>query len=963
MEIQELINNIDGCISWVKSHKEQDYEQKYLQLVEQRRKLKQIAEAEKNNPGIAAFGMSQVGKSYLVGCLLKGNEKAFTIKAGDKTYNFSTEINPPSQVGGGIESTGVVSRFSSLKRNKEIVYNENLPIVVKTFSLTDIIIILSDSYYKDIDNYNASLKDDEIIRKGDELKEQFSHSETISRPLICADDVLFIKEYFSEHLTNAKRFVDHKFFDKVATIIEQVPVDNYLSVFSFIWNSDGKGKGFDSLFNKLYNILSQCNFTNYLYLPIESALHEGVQAKTILSVQCLKKLFDDEVEVSDVFIYEDGQYTKKATLSKSDVSAICCEAIFKIEDSFLNSSQTYNIEHISKESQDKLTKGEIRMSMLKDNDLLDFPGAKSRTALDIEKVNTDTAEHTENLMYCFLRGKVAYLFNQYSDKSIINILLFCHHNKASDVNQLPTLLKDWVERYVGKTPKERAEKLKITEVSPLFFISTMFNLELNIMDEDEKAKVTRDNTNIKWTNRFDTVANSPMVISRGSVDWVNNWTKQGENFRNSYVLRDFKFSCPKHGYSYSGWAETGAEQKMLISEQHYKWMLETFSENQFCKQFFKNPQLSFEVAASMNNDGSLYILENLSTAAKNIGNARDNDFDEIKKSAAKNVYNIMFPYYTPDDEAGVLAENILKSAKIRRLLDPLCSLKPEFFGLLLSNLQISETDSFNYVHDMAKHLGTLVNNAAATAKNFTQILAACNNFEGCETEDDKWQRLIQVYRFADKKEAEEWLKSNNIDYKDLFNIVVPQHTPSAVITGEMLKFWEKKLKSTDLSTPDGSTELGYLVPCLISAAKFVNIDQYIEKQISGLVDGMAASIPEESVADIISSVINNFVMDFGYSHYSDQQKQTVRRINDTQKLHCFNAIEQPRQEYDGDDDEVTSNLFGDILKDGSPTTKSFDYFYATWKEYMTIAFVANLKVPDYDKKANDELKKYLEKLN
>lgn len=963
MEIQELINNIDGCISWVKTHKEQDYEQKYLQLVEQRRKLKQIAEAEKNNPGIAAFGMSQVGKSYLVGCLLKGNEKAFMIKAGDKTYNFSTEINPPSQVGGGIESTGVVSRFTSFNNNKEVWYNADLPVSVKTFSLTDIIIILSDSYFKDIYNYNSSLKDEDIVKKGDDIKKNYSNYDNVSKQLISADDVLFMKEYFSLHLPKAMKFVDLHFFDKVASVIEKVPTEDYLSVFSFIWNSNGKGTGFDSLYNKLFNILKQCNFANYLYLPIESVLHGGIRDKTVLSVQCLEKLFEENGDKTDVYTYGNGEYTKITELTKSAVSAICCEAIFKIEDSFLDSTQSYNLEYISEDTQGKLTKGEISMSMLKDNDLLDFPGARSRTALDIVKVNTDTAEHKENLVYCFLRGKVAYLFNQYSDKSIINILLFCHHNKQSNVADLPILLKDWVELYVGKTPNERAEKLKITKVSPLFFISTMFNLDLDIKDEDEKAKVTRDNTNIKWTNRFDTVANSPMVISRGSVDWVKNWTKQGENFRNSYVLRDFKYSCPNHGYSYSGWAETGAEQEMLISEQHYKWMLETFSENHFCKQFFANPKLSFEVAASMNNDGSLYILENLKEAAKNIGHARNNDFDDIKKAAAKNVYNIMFPYYTPDDEAGVLAENILKSAKIRRLLDPLCSLQPEYFGHLLSNLQLSETDSFNYVHEMAAHLGTLVTNAAATAKNFTQILAACNNFDGCETEDEKWQMLIEIYCFADKKEAEEWLKSNNIDYKDLFNIVVPQHTPSAVITGEMLKFWEKKLKSTDFTTPDGSTELGYIVPCLISAAKFVSIDQYIEKQISSLVNGMAAIIPEESVADIISSVINNFVMDFGYSHYSGQQKQTVRRINDSQNLHCFNAIEQPRQEYDGGDDEVTSNLFGEILKDGSPTTKSFDYFYATWKEYMTIAFVANLKVPDYDRKANDELKTYLEKLN
>ena len=54
-----------------------------------------------------------------------------------------------------------------------------------------------------------------------------------------------------------------------------------------------------------------------------------------------------------------------------------------------------------------------------------------------------------------LRGKVAYLFNKYSQQYLITNLLFCHHDVKSEVVTLSSLLKGWVENTIGETSEKR----------------------------------------------------------------------------------------------------------------------------------------------------------------------------------------------------------------------------------------------------------------------------------------------------------------------------------------------------------------------------------------------------------------------------------------------------------------------------------------------------------------------------
>lgn len=427
--IKSQIQNINDALEWVKKNRPNDYAQKFLQLVEYRKVLKQVAAAEEDNPGIAAFGKSQVGKSYLISCLLQDNDgNPYMVEAGDKSYDFVYEINPPSAEGGATESTGVVSRFSSFSKNIE-AYNVKLPVLVKTLSLKDLILIISDSYYNDIMDFNA-MGEDEIKELCKSLEDKYSNSTVQTRQIVTADDVLIMNDYFKRHINNAQSFWKTSFFTRLALIIENIPAEDYGSVFANLWHND---PNFTMLFKHMYGVLQRLDFAHEVYLPIESVLHGCIHENTIMSVQCLNQLFcQNSSYKTDVYVKEDGNYRKVIVgISKSDICAICAEVVFRIGDSFLQSSRSYSFDEIPASSSSRMNHNKIEMSMLKKNDLLDFPGARSRLSL-----NSSVLSENKSLLTCLLRGKVAYIFNKYNEEMRINILLFCHHNKDNDVTYL-----------------------------------------------------------------------------------------------------------------------------------------------------------------------------------------------------------------------------------------------------------------------------------------------------------------------------------------------------------------------------------------------------------------------------------------------------------------------------------------------------------------------------------------------
>lgn len=948
--IEDILHNkiekINEALAWIKDNRPDDYNQKFQQLVECRRALKTIANAAENNPGIAAFGKSQVGKSYLISCLLQDNGKPFMVKSGSKAYDFVFEINPPSEEGGGRESTGVVSRFSSFKRHPDL-YNRDLPVLIRTFTVADVVTILSDSYFNDFANY-TSHGDDEIKQLSKDFINKYSTKATIAGSPLSADDMLFIKDYFKKHINHASAINKSAFFDRLSMIIDRVPVNEYATIFSNLWHNNDY---FTMLFNKLLDTLRTFSFAKYIYLPIESVLHNGVRENTIMSVQCLKQLFlSDSPFKTDAYTFENGQFIKRASdMPKSELCAICAEAVFKIEDEFLKSTGHYDLEGIGEDVKARINQKGVNMDMLTDNDLLDFPGARSREQEKVEKLSKG------NVLDFYLRGKVAYLFNKYNENMGINILLYCHHNKDNDVTNLYSLLEEWVNNYVGHDPEERRQKLEQTKISPLFYIGTMFNLDMTL---GVGAQPTESAIAQRWKGRFETVMNG-QCFHRHSVEWIKNWTAPGEDFKNSYVLRDYKFSGPKSGL-YDGFEQTKRETSMIMKKDYYDLMRKTFINDTYVKQFFDDPALSWDVAATINNDGALFIIEKLAEVASRMEAARESDFERIMGKVSEKAYDFIKDYHISTNIDDILETNIRKAKAIFREMDFTCNSDNYYFGHLIQALQFTETESYRAIHKIMQ--STEINSKVNDFKDYEIIRNSCKN-AGYPILDnlkipEKWHCVMATYGMTTREEAEEYLKRKGVDAEKLFSGTYKRKLNSCIIGDTVFQCWCDSIRSVDFLNEftdekgfDGAV-MNYLIDDLINTAEQLHINDLMAESIAGYVNVVNIHTASEYLlADILASRINDFVLDFGFKYMSDADKQNAKEKCEKFKLPAFNYIEKVLPPI-FEEAELTQ-LFNEMSTNPKALLPSFDDNYNRWIEYMFISFVAHLDIPKgYDHDAN-----------
>ena len=97
-KINTQIGLVNDALAWIRKNKPEHYEQRFMQLVEERRKLRKLALAECENPAIAAYGKSQAGKSYLMSNILQKDGQPFTVDVDGQRYNFINEMNPITNI-------------------------------------------------------------------------------------------------------------------------------------------------------------------------------------------------------------------------------------------------------------------------------------------------------------------------------------------------------------------------------------------------------------------------------------------------------------------------------------------------------------------------------------------------------------------------------------------------------------------------------------------------------------------------------------------------------------------------------------------------------------------------------------------------------------------------------------------------------------------------------------------------
>ena len=955
-DISNQIISINKFIHWADNHlQESRREETFKKLVNARRKLKRLQYSLENNPAIAAFGESQKGKSYVISSLLarKGQQFIIVDPKTNEEYNFVERFNPITR---DTEATGVATRFTK----EYAVPDKAYPIKVKVLSIADMLQILCDTAYNDVKSHSVIDKED--IDEFMHIQERKYKENAIVQDVLNEDDILNVREYIEIHIgtTKAKELLDSCYFDVLSRIIPNIQPKEWPQIMSKLWydNSD-----ITDLFIRLLDGYETLNFSKYIYVPISALLNTTT---TLMSSLCLQQLDiptplvgNNDLNIGTDLLIDSNH--KINGFSKSVLSAITAEILFQIPKETIDEELIYDTKGITNEGnkQRLLSKGwnkKVSKKFLNNVDLFDFPGARAALELQEEQIKIEL----NNKM--MLRGKVRYLFNKYSDERLINVLMVCHDHMQNGPTVMPGLVEQWVRQNVGDTVEKRTSFIDKSIISPLFLIATKFNVDMSHSVQSGGD----DQIDQRWKDRYEKVLYE-QVLQAGSLKWFNSWTERG-GFKNTYLLRDYKWSGINGNRLFDGYELKGQEISEIDIEFHQQ-LRNSFISSPYVNIFFDDPEISWDAAATLNNDGATRIIENLGIVASNAKESRIYKYHSELKTLHNQVSQLMHEYYHNDNEADVLQKAIARYGSIVAEFDIIFGKNNYFFGRLINNLQISENYVFDFYYNQLNNTQMI---SQRDMKEYDLILTRCH---GKLSSNNSYEQNLEIlkneYHFPTINECKDFFESEmSISLERLFECNFKQKSNSQQLAEGIINKWlddiksQKKLKIFESYGCNTLIILDLVenIKGVVDSTKLVNI---IASYISPFVDAIA--VPHQildMIADTTAEIINEFVVTFGYNYYNEQKINELKEINEKHSLHLsfdYGLINNAPMS-----NEELSTLFDNIRPTEENTmvnTLPSYVNYNKWIDLLLISFIASFNIPHYDIEANKHLGVLLQQYN
>lgn len=475
---KELFNNIKSAateaVSWVQSVKDKNVvefvNQNNLQieLYDLINDAKNASEVLSSSSSLGVFGESQVGKSFLISNLVSPNCEDITAELDGKLICFSDHLNP-NHGGKNVESSGIVTRFSKNVGKVPAGY----PFKLKLFDEIDIVKILAYGFFKNVTT-SPDIQDniDEFFKSKDKIDSFFGKELASEKYKISDKDSCYIKGSAIVSLARYIRGIasgqlqtfkpQDLFWSKAIDIIDKLNFEGRALIYKKIW---GNTKIFNYFLDHIGQAIQILGGAHEAYAPISCcSIDNGNGLKrrpegTLLDIAVLKKLVDLKnissngepkfVDGNEIEIALDCDGTKIVKLPFPVLAIVTRELVFPLQ----KESNCGNL------------------------DILDFPGARTAENFHYETVNSFEGK-LEDITDLLRRGKVSYLFDSYSQKHEIDVLILCIRSDGDQSNVSKDLLDPldkWVENNIGATPEQRSKFGYI----PLIGAFTKFDMAIN----------------------------------------------------------------------------------------------------------------------------------------------------------------------------------------------------------------------------------------------------------------------------------------------------------------------------------------------------------------------------------------------------------------------------------------------------------------------------------------------------
>ncbi len=923
-DIKTNLDIIKQSIAWADKYGKDSFPREVFK--DYRRELKRIKDALSDNCSAAAYGESQVGKSYLMSSLLSAPDAPFEIENNGVRYSFIDDINPSGGNNSKQESTGVITRFTIRQSNQKMA---NF-VKITNLSVVDIILLIADSYYNDVKIDNESILGyTEIDNRLSQMSDLWSAKYPINN-YITEDDIRDICDYLNDIVgSNATNICRSNFRKIIAPAIEYISCENWTKVFGLIWNDNPE---FNRLFSVLINEYKKLNFQTEIYVPFDAVLRDK---GTLLKIDWLDSVCGFHKESNDDVLYTDV-YDRDNNLIASDFSKAYLSALI--------GELTFVLpENIAAERK-----------FLKKIDLLDFPGARSR-----EKIKEGNIG--EVLPTILRRGKVAYLFNKYSRSLKISSVLFCHHSDQKAEPSIGSSIHNWIEDNIGKTTTDRANTLSRTNgIAPLFVICTKFNIDLERSKNDTKETISKlDN---HWA-RFNTTI--PKIVE--PEKWLDEWVVPGGSctspyFQNVYLLRDFYWSAKNQVFDGYNEQKKTIESNVHVFDEYPEYfddLRESFLANSFVKKHFAIPEQAWDDVATINNDGSKAIIRNLDAISEVLDNARHTGYMQKLQEIRDKIVNSLSVYYESNDKEqnNVKIRQITGDIKLKT--EFAFGEKPERFGNIIDNLMVSSADLRTIAYDIiVRHT-----EEPQTVSSIKMIRAFCD----IDINDDRATNIAKLCNRYNKDE--DGLKAFFTEMGVTVDDIVSDEsellaTVPDVIAKHIIEYWNNHINEQIKDMGDVLPHADEIAFMMLTLLNKLGVRKSISDRINKYYLVFDLNGLPNAIADYASLTLNNFVSTVGREYMSDQDMAKIAEkaqacrleidlspaasssdIKPQPLLDVLSALDQSRDEMNSSRIDLT-------------TLRKLPFWdsYQRWENFITIGLLYASDISRVDPVANAAVK-------
>ena len=478
---------------------------------------------------IGVFGMSQAGKSYLISTLARGPDGELKTVLDGQRLDFIGHINPPGE---GKEATGLVTRFTRQTTGTPKGY----PVELTLFTEADLVKILGNCFFNDFDR--ERVKFDTEPKK---IRPLLAALEKARRPNptggIDTDDMVDVYDYFHRRFQQSMEPLKADYWPTAIELAPYLPRPERARLLSVLWN------GFDELtkaFVTLGEALASLGGARTVYAPLDALVVRTGNAfewskDSIINVDVLNRLGKDTAEPLRVMAAPRGGPTTEAAVPRSLLTALTAEMRFELAEPPV-------------------------ANLLEQVDLLDFPGYRGRLKVGgMDEVKRQVkGDDVDPVAQLLLRGKVAYLFERYTDDQEMNVLIMCTRcDQQIEITELAPVLDAWVRSTQGGTPEDRAER-----ACGLLWVLTQLDRRLI-----PKLGQTATQQQESWNS----MVHITLLERFKQCEWLQEWTP-GRPFDNLFLVRkprmlaaSIKTTADGDEVEFlSGEAERLAEQRALF---------------------------------------------------------------------------------------------------------------------------------------------------------------------------------------------------------------------------------------------------------------------------------------------------------------------------------------------------------------------------------------------------------------